>query len=61
VVLSNPTISSENILPLGETGFIAGAPPDAPVFDPHFNDQLRLYGDFHYKPMHLYRNIQLQE
>ena len=61
VVLSNPTISSENILPIGQSGFIGGAPPDAPVFDPHFNDQLPLYRDFQYKPMHLYRNTQLQE
>jgi penicillin amidase len=60
-VLSNPTISSEDILPLGQSGFIGGAPPEAPVFDPHFNDQLPLYREFDYKPMHLYRNTQLQE
>lgn len=61
VVLSNPTIGSENILTLGQSGFIGLGPSGTPVFDAHFNDQLERYRDFEYKPMHLYRNIQLQE
>jgi acyl-homoserine lactone acylase PvdQ len=61
VVLSNPTISSENILTLGQSGFIGVGAGDTPEFDPHFNDQLPLYREFQYKPMHLYRNTQLQE
>jgi penicillin amidase len=61
VVLSNPTISGENILTLGQSGFIQLVPPDTPVLDPHFNDQLGLYRNFQYKPMHLYRNTELQE
>ena len=61
VVLGNPTSTSENILDLGQSGFIGVGPEGAPVFDPHFNDQLPLYRDFEYKPMLLYRNTQLQQ
>jgi hypothetical protein len=61
VVLSDPMISSENILTLGRSGFIQLVPPDTPVLDLHFNDQLALYRNFQYKPMHLYRNTELQE
>src|SRR5262249_41359778 len=61
VVLGNPTITSENILDLGQSGFIGVGPAGAPAFDPHFNDQLPLFRDYQYKPMHLYRNAQLQE
>jgi hypothetical protein len=61
VVLSDPMISSENILTLGQSGFIQLVPPDTPVLDLHFNDQLALYRNFQYKPMHLYRNTELQE
>lgn len=61
VVLSNPSIHSENILTLGQSGSIALGPLGTPVFAPHFNDQLELYRDFQYKPMHLFRNTQLQE
>ena len=48
---------SENILDLGQSGFIG----PGGVFDPHFNDQLGLYRDFNYKPMNHYRNTQLQQ
>jgi len=61
VVLRSPTPSAENILTLGQSGFIAGVPPASPIFDAHFADQLELYRDFHYKPMPLFRNTQLQE
>ena len=61
VVLSTPTITSRNILTLGQSGFIGLGPSGAPEFDPHFSDQLPLYRTFQYKPMHLYRNSQLQE
>ena len=59
VVLSNPTIRSENIFTLGQSGFIQG--PTTPKFDPHFKDQLELYKNFGYKPMRLFLNTQLQE
>ncbi len=60
VVLSTPKLSSENILTLGQSGFIqkVGA---SPVLDPHFRDQFDLYRSFEYKPMRLYQNTQLQE
>lgn len=61
VLLDNPKISSENVLTLGQSGFIGTGPAGAPVFDPHFNDQLELYRNFHYKPMHLFRNTELKE
>jgi penicillin amidase len=61
ITLGNPTITSDNIITLGQSGFIGLGATGAPVFDPHFNDQLPLYRDFHYKPMHLYRNTQVQE
>jgi hypothetical protein len=61
VALSNPTISSENILTLGQSGFIRSSPPGTPTFDAHFSDQLQLYRNFEYKPMHLFRNAQLHE
>src|SRR5262249_25124860 len=46
VVLSNPRMSAENILTLGQSGFIQGVPPNTPVFDPHFKDQLERYLKF---------------
>jgi len=61
VVLSNPTISAENILTLGQSGFIRLGPSNTPEFDPYFKDQLKLYRNFQYKPMHLFRNTQLHE
>ncbi len=61
VVLSRPKPNAESIVPLGQSGFIQGVPPAPPVFDPHFKDQLELYRNFQYKPMHLFSNSQLQE
>src|SRR5262249_45301424 len=61
VVLRNPRISAENILPRGQSGFIRGVPPKAPVFDPHCKDQLERNLKSEYKPMFLFRNAQLQE
>jgi hypothetical protein len=31
------------------------------VFDAHFNDELPLYRDFQYKPMHFFRNARRHE
>ncbi len=61
VVLSNPAISSENILTQGQSGFIRLGPSNTPEFDSHFKDQLELYRQFQYKPMPLFRNTQLEE
>lgn len=62
VVLSNPTPSSESILSLGQSGFIAlDATTNLPVFGPHVRDQIDLFRDFRYKPMRLFRNAQLKE
>jgi hypothetical protein len=55
VVLSNPTPSSESILSLGQSGFIAmDTRTNTPVFGPHFRDQFDLYRAFRYKPMRLF-------
>ena len=62
VVLSNPTPTSESILSLGQSGFIQlDSTTNMPVFGPHFQDQLELFRNFHYKPMRLFRNTRLQE
>jgi hypothetical protein len=62
VVLSNPTPSSESILSLGQSGFIAlDATSNLPVFGPHVRDQIDLFRNFRYKPMRLFRNAQLRE
>jgi len=62
VILSNPTPSSESILSLGQSGFIALDPTtNLPVFGPHARDQFDLFRDFRYKPMQLFRNAQRQE
>jgi hypothetical protein len=61
IILSRPTITSQNILTLGESGFIGLGPAGAPEFDPHFSDQLERYRTFQYKPMHLYLNTELKE
>jgi len=61
VILGAPSITSENVLTLGQSGFIGGAPPGPPAFDLHFADQLDLTRLFEYKPMHFYKNTQLQE
>jgi penicillin G amidase len=60
VVFHTPKLYSESILTLGQSGFIQLV-KGAPVFDPHFRDQLDLYKSFGYKPMRLYQNKQLQE
>ncbi len=52
VVLNNPTPTSESILSLGQSGFIA---PDG-TLDAHFRDQLEHYRNFEYKPMRLLVN-----
>ena len=57
VVMSKPHATAENIIPLGQSGFIAATP--GPVLDPHFLDQMQLFRDFEYKPMPLYLNTQL--
>jgi hypothetical protein len=59
-VLSDPKLSSENILTLGQSGFIEKV-DTTPVLDPHFKDQFDLYKSFQYKPMKLYKNSRLQE
>jgi penicillin G amidase len=61
VVLRNPRITAETILPLGQSGFIQRVPPNTPVLDPFFKNQFELYRQFQYKPMPLFRNVQLQE
>jgi hypothetical protein len=60
VVLGNPKPTSENILTLGQSGFIEKG-DTTPVLDSHFKDQFDLYKSFEYKPMKLYKNRQLQE
>jgi penicillin G amidase len=62
VVLSNPTPPSESVLSLGQSGFIGlDATTNLPVFGPHVRDQIELFRNFGYKPMHLFRNSQLHE
>jgi penicillin G amidase len=61
VILSNPHVTAQTILTLGQSGFIKVQPPGTPQFDPHFADQLDLYRTFQYKPMPLYKNAQLNE
>ncbi len=61
VVLSNPALRSESILSLGQSGFVQFEPPDMARFHTHFRDQLEIYRQFQYKPMHLYRNRELKE
>jgi penicillin amidase len=60
VVLSKPAITSESILTLGQSGFIRLAPPNTPVLDPHFKDQFERYRTFQYKPMCLFKNVELE-
>jgi len=61
VVLGGPHVRSVSVLPLGQSGSIQGTPPDTPAFDPHFTDQLSMFKEFRYKPMHFYRNSRLKE
>lgn len=60
VILSNPHVTAKTILTLGQSGFIKLVPPGTPQLDPHFADQLDLYRSFQYKPMPLYKNVQLK-
>ncbi len=55
VVLSRPKPSGESVYKLGQSGFIKLVPPSGFQLDPHFRDQLDLYRNFQYKPMHLLR------
>jgi penicillin amidase len=61
VVLGKSAVTGQSHLPLGQSGFIEGAPPGPPALDPHFSDQLELCRNFDYKPLPLYRNIRLKE
>lgn len=61
VVARRPHMTAENIFTLGQSGFIRLVPPSGFAFDPHFMDQLGLYGAFGYKPMPLYLNTKLNE
>ncbi len=61
VVLSRPMPSAVSILSLGSSGFIQRGPSGTPVFDAQFADQLELYKQFQYKPMHLFLDTQLGE
>jgi penicillin G amidase len=61
VLLEKPHIRSMSILALGQSGLIRGTPPDPPSFDPHFTDQLALFKNFRYKPLHFYRDTHLKE
>ena len=61
VVLSRPAAFSENILPLGQSGFIQRLPSGEFQLDPHFKDQTECYRNFQYKPMPLFRNSQLKQ
>ena len=61
VVLARPHVRSMSILPLGQSGFIRGTPPDPPSFGPHFSDQLATFREFRYKPLHFYRNAPRKE
>ncbi len=57
VVLNQASVIGYNIIPLGQSGFIS---PNGEL-DPHFRDQLDLYRNFEQKPMHFYKNENLQE
>lgn len=57
VVLKKPTIEAYNIIPLGQSSFIA---PDG-TLGPHTTDQLDLFRLFQYKPMRLFMNLRLEE
>ena len=57
IVLDGAGVTGYNIIPLGQSGFISpGGEMDA-----HFRDQLDLYRNFEYKPMHFYQNPRLEE
>ncbi len=57
VVLGGDETVGYNIIPLGQSGFIA---PDGTP-GPHVTDQLDLYRNFQYKTMHFFLNARLEE
>ncbi len=57
VVLNQAGVTGYSIIPLGQSGFIS---PTGEL-DQHFRDQLDLYRNFEQKPMHFYKNENLQE
>ena len=61
VVLKNPRIQSENILTLGQSGFIRRTATGDAELDVHFRDQLPLCAGFLYKPMRLFVNRRLEQ
>ena len=61
VVLKNPRIQSENILTLGQSGFIRRMLTGDAELSAHFRDQLPLYQRFLYKPMRLFVNTRLEQ
>ncbi len=56
VQLKRPEIEAENIISLGQSGTIRLGSGGAPLFDPHYFDQLPLFTAFTYKPMVLFHN-----
>jgi penicillin amidase len=61
VILKNPRIQSENILTLGQSGFIQWMPTGDAQLNTHFRDQLPQYQSFLYKPMRLFVNTRLEQ
>jgi penicillin amidase len=61
IVLERPHVRSMSILPMGQSGFIHGTPPDPPSFDRHFSDQLATFREFRYKPLPFFRSAQRKE
>jgi penicillin G amidase len=57
VVLNGTSVIGYNIIPLGQSAFIA---PNGDL-DPHFRDQLDLYRNFEQKHMHFYKDANLTE
>jgi penicillin amidase len=57
IVFNGGKVDGYNIIPLGQSGFIA---PDK-TLDPHFRDQLDLYRNFEYKHMNFYEDASLNE
>jgi penicillin G amidase len=60
VILKNPRIQSENILTLGQSGFIRRMLTGDAELSTHFRDQLPLHQSFLYKPMRLFVNTRLE-
>jgi penicillin amidase len=57
IVLAPDEVTGYNIIPLGQSGFIAA---DG-TLDPHFRDQLDLFRNFEYKHMNFYESANLNE